>query len=142
VAERKLPVEVLLKKALTVLAARYCCEPAEMRLDHDPLLRVRAYNPDIRNVAARYTPHAHDPACLEWRPQGAEYDRSHYVKTFVRGDHGQFSDVALANRERRRERKKEARPKAKIPKRVSKPRRVKRPWPKRPFRTIERRPIR
>jgi hypothetical protein len=33
-------------------------------LDHDPALVLRSYNPRIKDVAARYTPHAHDPAHL------------------------------------------------------------------------------
>jgi hypothetical protein len=33
-------------------------------LDHDPALVLRPYNPRIKDVAARYTPHAHDPAHL------------------------------------------------------------------------------
>jgi hypothetical protein len=36
-------------------------------LDHDPALVLRPYNPRIKDVAARYTPHAHDPAHLVYR---------------------------------------------------------------------------
>lgn len=36
-------------------------------LDHDPALVLRAYNPRIKDVAARYTPHAHDPEALIYR---------------------------------------------------------------------------
>lgn len=36
-------------------------------LDHDPALILRPYNPRIKDVAARYTPHAHDPAALVYR---------------------------------------------------------------------------
>lgn len=36
-------------------------------LDHDPALILRPYNPRIRDVAARYTPHAHDPEALIYR---------------------------------------------------------------------------
>lgn len=36
-------------------------------LDHDPALVLRPYNPRIKNVAARYTPHAHDPNALVYR---------------------------------------------------------------------------
>lgn len=36
-------------------------------LDHDPALILRPYNPRIENVAARYTPHAHDPDFLIYR---------------------------------------------------------------------------
>lgn len=36
-------------------------------LDHDPALILRPYNARIKNVAARYTPHAHDPSALIYR---------------------------------------------------------------------------
>jgi hypothetical protein len=36
-------------------------------LDHDPALILRPYNSRIRDVAARYTPHAHDPDALVYR---------------------------------------------------------------------------
>lgn len=36
-------------------------------LDHDPALILRKYNPRIKDVAARYTPHAHDPDALIYR---------------------------------------------------------------------------
>lgn len=36
-------------------------------LDHDPALVLRPYNPRIKDVASRYTPHAHDPAALIYR---------------------------------------------------------------------------
>lgn len=40
---------------------------APRALDHDPALILRPYNPRIKDVAARYTPHAHDPAALIYR---------------------------------------------------------------------------
>lgn len=40
---------------------------AEVALDHDPALILRHYNPWVHDVAARYTPHAHDPAALIYR---------------------------------------------------------------------------
>lgn len=36
-------------------------------LDHDPALILRKYNPRIKDVASRYTPHAHDPDALIYR---------------------------------------------------------------------------
>lgn len=36
-------------------------------LDHDPALILRPYNQRIKDVAARYTPHAHDPDALIYR---------------------------------------------------------------------------
>lgn len=98
----------LLPSLLQAIAAKIGCEVQELRCDHDPALRPRPYNPRIKNVAARYTPNANDPAALVWRPQPAEFEGSHHVKTNVRGERGQFSDVALIKRERRREREKKA----------------------------------
>lgn len=48
-------------------------------LDHNPALILRPYNPRIKDVAARYTPHAHDPDSLEYKRRGA-----HDEKTFGR----------------------------------------------------------
>lgn len=39
----------------------------EPQCDHDPALILRKYNPRIKDVAARYTPHAHDPDALIYR---------------------------------------------------------------------------
>jgi len=69
------------------------------------MLRTRGYDPAVKRVADRYAPHAHDPDCLRYRPQPPEFAGSHHVKTNVRGEHGQYSDVVLAKRERRRERR-------------------------------------
>lgn len=41
--------------------------PVTWALDHDPALILRPYNPRIKDVAKRYTPHAHDPAALIYR---------------------------------------------------------------------------
>lgn len=40
---------------------------ALMHLDHDPALILRDYDPTVSGVAARYTPHAHDPNHLVYR---------------------------------------------------------------------------
>lgn len=70
-------------------------------LDHDPPLRVRAYNPRVKDVAARYTPNANDPNHLIYRTA-----HEHRIKTNVRGDGAQHPDRVLINRERDRERNK------------------------------------
>jgi hypothetical protein len=114
-----------LERLLCALADAKGCERADLRLDHDPMLRVRKYNPNKKVIADRYTPHAHDPDCLLYRPQPPEFEGSHHVKTYVRGERGQFSDTMLANRERKRERKAKTKPKYfKAAKKV---------WPSRPF---------
>lgn len=88
----------------------------KLHLDHDPALRLRKYNPRIKNVAARYTPHAHDQRFLLYRPVAPEADRSHHIKTYVRGEHGQHSDTVLIKRERRRERASKKPAKVRAPK--------------------------
>jgi hypothetical protein len=62
-----------------------------------------------------YEPDANDPEYLVYRPHGAQHAGSHDVKTRIRGEHGQFSDIAMIKRQRRRERP--AKRKAKIPSR-------------------------
>ena len=98
-----------LERLLRALAIILDCPRSELRLDHDPPLRARAYNPRVKNVAARYTPNANDPAHLLYRPHSAEFEGSHHIKTNVRGDHGQFPDRILIKRERRRENPKKKR---------------------------------
>jgi hypothetical protein len=86
------------------LAALLGCEIADLRLDHDPPLALR---PQERRGLGRkiyYTPDANDPEHLIYRPHGAQFEGSHDVKTRIRGEHGQFSDIALIKRQRRRER--------------------------------------
>lgn len=104
-----------LQTVLNSIAAKIGCAVSELRCDHDPMLRVRTYKPKKgKPVADWYTPHAHDPAHLRFRAEGAQFDGSHYVKTYLRGDHGQYSDVVLAKRERRLEKKQRGdRPKSK-----------------------------
>jgi hypothetical protein len=111
-------LEVLLGQA----AHQMGCPVSELRFDHEPALRVRPYNPKIKNVACRFIPPANDVASIILRPHSPEYEGSHHVKTVVRGDHGQYSDVVLIKRERRRERGKK-KPRSKIAAR-------KQPWPK------------
>lgn len=47
---------------------------AKRALDHDPALILRPYNPRIKDVASRYTPHAHDPDALIYREK-ADHSR-------------------------------------------------------------------
>lgn len=132
----------LLPKLLAELADMLGCPVEALRLDHDPALALREKRP--RGLTAKwiYTPDANDPNYLAYRPHGAEYAASHDVKTRIRGDHGQFSDITLIKRERRRERKAAAAkaPKLKLPKyklprgmKIGKSQKYR--WPKRSFRS-------
>lgn len=67
-----------------------------LRLDHTWALGLREYSPKT----GRWTPDANDPDYLRYRGY-----HGHDVKTYVRGDRGQFSDTTLMVRERRRKRK-------------------------------------
>ena len=80
----------------------------KLHLDHDPALALRKFN----KHTGKYKPDANDPEYLKYRATDG-----HRTKTFLRGEHGQRSDISQINRERRR-----ARPKKK-----------KRAWPSRPF---------
>ena len=95
------------------LAALLDCPVSSLQLDHDPPLgaRVRLQSSDGK-CRTIYRPAANDPEHLVYRVKEA-----HRVKTLVRGDHGQFSDLALIRREKKRGR----------------PPKPKRPWPKRSF---------
>jgi hypothetical protein len=88
------------------LAQLYGCAVADLWLDHDPALENR---PKIyRNgIHVDYEPTANDPSHLRYRPQAPNFDKSHYVKTYIRGDHGQHSDAALARKLKRIAKKRE-----------------------------------
>lgn len=59
---------IQLKRALDALRAEMKLpEDAKFALDHDPAIILRPYNPRIKDVASRYTPHAHDPSALVYR---------------------------------------------------------------------------
>lgn len=105
-----------LKKLLGFLSACFGCEVKDLRLDHDPPLALRD---EVRHggMTTLYIPDANDPEHLAYRPHGAQFEGSHDIKTRVRGDHGQFSDIALIKRQRRRER----------------PPKAKKKWASRPF---------
>lgn len=97
-------------KAMAILLARlrehFGCE--ELHLDHDPALcnrqlRFKLNKRTGKNIAI-YTPDANDPRFLVYRPKV-----DHEIKTRVRGEHGQYSDLTLMKRERRRLRKEKPR---------------------------------
>lgn len=118
-ARKNRALGVGLSIVLAHLGEKIGCLGSDLRCDHDPALRTRKYNCRAKDVAARYTPHAHDPRCLVFRPQGVEFEGSHHTKTYIRGEHGQYSDTVLIKRERRRER-------AAASEKAAKPRRQKR----------------
>jgi hypothetical protein len=107
-----------LKALLPLLADAFGCEVSELRLDHELALALRKVvirRPYLRGEIWVYEPDANDPEYLVYRPHGAQHAGSHDVKTRIRGEHGQFSDIAMIKRQRRRERP--AKRKAKIPSR-------------------------
>jgi hypothetical protein len=79
------------------------CSPSDLRLDHDPALALRDRTGEGRKTV--YRPDANDPDFLAYRPHGTEFAGSHDVKTRIRGDNGQFSDLTLIKRERRRQKR-------------------------------------
>ena len=113
--ERRLRQE--LDAAEAKLAAKFGCQVAELRRDHDPALALRRKIVNAAGDVLRYVPDANDPNHLFYRPHGAQYDGSHDVKTRIRGEHGQHSDRVLIKKNRRMERGAKRRPKAKLPSR-------------------------
>jgi hypothetical protein len=63
-----------------------------VQLDHEPALALRRLT-----STGRYIPSANNPRYLVYRLK-----EKHRTKTLVRGDHGQFSDIALIRRQKRR----------------------------------------
>lgn len=96
---------MLLNNTLAALAELLKCEVKELRLDHDPALGLRQQIAEGQNMRLRYLPDANDPEFLCYRPHGAQHAGSHDVKTRIRGDHGQYSDITLIKRQRRRDRR-------------------------------------
>ena len=94
-----------LDELLDRLAELLACDVKSLALDHDPALGARR-KVFRKGVHVGYVPDANDPEHLIYRPHGAHFEGSHDVKTRIRGEHGQFSDIALIKRDRRRERKK------------------------------------
>jgi hypothetical protein len=97
----------LLLGCLNQFASVTACEVSDLRLDHDPPLGARPQERRGLGKKTYYIPDANDPAHLFYRPHGAQFAGSHDVKTRIRGDHGQYSDIALIKRERRRQKKKD-----------------------------------
>lgn len=91
-------------------------------LHHRPAL----VNRQRRN--GKYIPDANDPAHLIYL---AEDD--HDIETRVRGQNGQFSDLALRRREKRRQRKRVTTKKIMAKRARSFQKGIKRKWPSRPF---------
>lgn len=89
-------LKAMLGRLLVLLAEKLECTVAELRLDHNPALILRAYNPRIKDVAARYSPHAHSPDDLIYRST-----HGHHIKTNVRGDGARRSDTAERMHQRR-----------------------------------------
>jgi hypothetical protein len=105
------------------------CRVDEMRLDHDPALALRQQFKNGRGEIIRYVPDANSPDDLQYRPHGAQHEGSHDTKTRIRGPHGQYSDIQLIKRQRRRDRG----PKPKLGPKIRSRGfdKVKRPFPKR-----------
>ena len=93
-------------------------------LDHDPALENREKVFSC-NIHVGYVPAANDPEYLIYRLHD-----DHKVKTIVRGEHGQHSDVALARKRKRRERKNDPRRRRS---KIAQPKNFR--WPSRPFRS-------
>ncbi len=95
-----------------LLSSMFGNTPVE--LHHRPALCNREWLGHL--VVPRYVPDANDPDYLVYLPAGPGSE--HDIETRVRGQHGQHSDLGLARKRKRIERK------AKRPKRK---------WPSRPF---------
>lgn len=70
-------------------------------LDHDPALTNRSFDPDTR----KYVPDANDPKFLVYRTKAG-----HDIKTRVRGDGAQLSDLALRRKQKRADEKRKRKP--------------------------------
>jgi hypothetical protein len=84
----------------------------KLALDHDPALILRKYNPRIKDVAARYSPHAHSVDHLIYRVKA-----NHDEKTFGRKEGAERtvttkgSDIYLKSKFDRLEGRTKGRPK-------------------------------
>ena len=105
----------------------------KVHLDHNPALVNRIFKDGV------YSPDANDPRFLAYLPE-----KDHRTKTYIRGLNGQHSDLGLARKLKRIEKKRENRPfKGVAAKRKArnvaasdsraKLRAPKRKWPSRPF---------
>ncbi len=86
----------LLDHLLFELSCWLGCYATELHLDHNPALGLRKFNKRTQ----KYTPDANSPDHLVYRTK-EDHDR----KTRMRGDHGQYSDLTMMKRERRRKKK-------------------------------------
>lgn len=110
---------VLREILLPILAHHWECKVADLRLDHEPALALRdKIYKNGRHVD--YDPPAASADHLMYRTK-----QQHDIKTRIRGDGAQFSDLALIRREKRRASKLRKNPRAW--------RTVKTHWPKRKF---------
>ncbi|HEY6030441.1 MAG TPA: hypothetical protein VIU44_07760 [Gaiellaceae bacterium] len=104
---------VFVRDRLARLAALLRCDVADLHLDHDPALanreklvekisgsRQRVVIVPPGAVVLRYYPDANDPEHLIYRI-GGKTGSAHDVKTRVRGEHGQHSDLALLRKNKR-----------------------------------------
>lgn len=104
-------------------------------LDHDSALILRKYNPRIKDVAARYTPHAHDPDALIYREKA-----DHQQKTTGRRPGAERtittkgSDVGLKSKFNRLEGRTKPKRKTPIKSRGFAKGPKRNPWPKRKMR--------
>jgi hypothetical protein len=89
----------LLDRLLDKLAELLGCNVSDLRLDHDPPLGAR---PQFRVGLSktRYEPPANSVQHLIYRTK-----EDHRTKTLIRGEHGQYRDLALIKRARRRAKK-------------------------------------
>ena len=112
---------MLLKKSLRELASLLgpIGESIELELHHRPAIVNRHRKPN-----GRYVPDANDPEFLVYLPKD-----EHDIETRVRGLHGQHSDLGLARKRKRAERK-QNQPKHQWP---SRPLQGRSTWPKRKF---------
>ena len=114
VAERQCGFEhsdkiISAKRLRGLLFILFAGEPHQ--LDHNPALINRPFN----EKTGKYTPDANDSEFLIYRTKVA-----HNIKTRIKGDGAQLSDLAIARKRKKAERKK-TRPKRKW---------SSRPWPK------------
>lgn len=89
------------------LCAKFQCQWSDLRLDHNPALVLREYDPKTE----KYKPDANDPYFLRYM-----LDADHKIKTTVRGDHGARSDIAERQHRRRLDQNRGLRPKKQYPK--------------------------
>jgi hypothetical protein len=98
-------LKAYLRRLLELMAEKLECTVAELRLDHNPALILRPYNPRVKAIAARYTPNANDPNAMIYRSAHA-----HHIKTNVSGDGAQRSDTAERMHQRRMDENRGLRP--------------------------------